>query len=82
MNGYSYVYILEAKRDPARHYVGLTDELADRLARHNRGEVKHTASGRPWRLKSAVAFRLRERAAAFERYLKTGSGRAFARRRL
>jgi predicted GIY-YIG superfamily endonuclease len=60
----------------------MADDLRDRLARHNRGEVPHTSSHGPWRIKSAVAFRDRDRAAAFERYLKTASGRAFAKKRL
>jgi predicted GIY-YIG superfamily endonuclease len=60
----------------------LTDDLADRLRRHNAGEIRHTAKFRPWRIKSAIAFTDRARAAALERYLKTASGRAFAKKRL
>ena len=82
MTNYSYVYILESESDPERYYVGLTADLRDRLARHNRGQVTHTAKFTPWTIKSAVSFRDREKAAAFERYLKSGSGRAFAKRHL
>lgn len=82
MKGFCYAYILESEKLPGRFYVGLTDELAERLKRHNAGEVPHTAKFAPWTIKTAVAFRDRERAAAFERYLKTASGRAFARKRL
>jgi putative endonuclease len=60
----------------------LTDDLHARLRRHNAGEVPHTSKYRPWRIKSAIAFRDRERAARFEHYLKTASGRAFAKKRL
>jgi len=50
------------------------------VAKHNRGEVGHTAKFMPWRIETAVAFLSRDKAAAFELYLKSGSGRAFARR--
>jgi len=66
--------------DADRHYTGITDDLHDRLRRHNAGEVLHTAKHRPWGLRVAVAFRDRERAAAFEKYLKTHSGRVFSSR--
>ena len=82
MNGFHYVYILRSDAHPNSYYTGLTDDLQDRLARHNRGDVPHTSKHRPWSIKSAVAFRDREKAAAFERYLKTASGRAFAKKRL
>ncbi len=80
MHGYHYVYVLQSERDPARHYTGLSDDLRDRLRRHNAGECAHTSKFRPWRLRVAIAFHDRERAAAFEQYLKTHSGRVFASR--
>ena len=82
MNGFSYVYLLESVAAPSHYYAGLTDDLASRLAKHNAGAVPHTARHRPWRIKTAVAFRDRARAAAFEIYLKSPSGRAFAKKRL
>ena len=82
MEPFSYVYILESSLSREHFYVGLTDNLPDRLRRHNAGEVMHTAKYRPWRIKTAVAFRDRHRAAAFECYLKSASGRAFAKKRL
>jgi putative endonuclease len=82
MTGFHYVYTLESEKLPGRFYVGLTDDLKDRLRRHNAGDVPHTAKFCPWRIKSAVAFRERERAAEFEQYLKSASGRAFAKKRL
>lgn len=82
MNGFAYVYILESLNRPQSYYVGLTDDLASRLAKHIAGEVPHTAKLKPWRIKSALAFRDRGRAADFERYLKSGSGRAFAKKHL
>ena len=79
---FSYVYILQSEANSARFYVGLTDDLKDRLRRHNAGEIPHTAKFKPWRIKTAIAFTDREQAAAFEQYLKSASGRAFAKKRL
>jgi predicted GIY-YIG superfamily endonuclease len=76
-----YVYILESL-DGEHFYAGLTDDVPARLAKHNAGEVPHTSKYRPWRLKTCVAFSDEKRAVAFERYLKSGSGRAFAKKRL
>ena len=82
MQGFHYVYILESLGKPAHFYIGLTDDLAERLAKHNAGGVPHTEKYRPWQIKTAIAFRDRERATDFERYLKSPSGRAFAKKRL
>ena len=79
---FSYVYILHSRLDPERYYVGLTDDLHARLKRHNAGELVHTSKFRPWFIKTAIAFRARDRAVAFERYLKSPSGRAFEKKRL
>lgn len=75
-----YVYVLESEVGGEHYYVGLTDDVPARLIKHNAGGVRHTAKFRPWRLKNMVGFANEERAIAFERYLKTGSGRAFAKR--
>jgi predicted GIY-YIG superfamily endonuclease len=77
-----YTYILRNESTPPRFYVGLTDDLATRLKKHNNGDVSHTAKFRPWHIKTAIAFEDRERASQFERYLKTASGRAFTKKRL
>jgi putative endonuclease len=76
-----YVYILESL-DSEHFYVGITDDLRARLAKHNAGEVAHTSKYRPWRIKTYIAFSDDKQAVAFERYLKSGSGRAFANKRL
>jgi putative endonuclease len=70
-----YVYILQSLADTERHYTGLTDDLKARLSVHNSGSVTHTAKYRPWRIKTYIAFSDVGRASAFERYLKSGSGR-------
>jgi putative endonuclease len=76
-----YVYILENATDEA-FYVGITEDLRKRLKKHNAGEVPHTAKHHPWRIKTAIAFTDEARAIDFERYLKSSSGRAFAKKRL
>ena len=80
MNGYSYVYILQSEQNSSKHYTGLTDDLEDRLGKHNKGDVVYTSKYRPWRLRVAVAFDDRKHASSFEAYLKTHSGRVFASR--
>ena len=79
---FTFVYILQSKHQPDHYYVGMTTDLKARLATHNQGEVRSTARYRPWIINTAIAFRDRERATAFERYLKTASGRAFSKKRL
>ncbi|SDM90578.1 GIY-YIG catalytic domain-containing protein [Maricaulis salignorans] len=77
----TYVYILRS--ECGQHfYTGMTTDLEARLERHNAGQVRHTAKFRPWRIQTHIGFDDSARALAFERYLKTGSGRAFARRHL
>lgn len=77
-----YVYILKCIAEPDRHYVGATDNLPKRLSDHNAGKVSHTSKFKPWRLNTYIAFHDRDRAFAFEKYLKSHSGRAFAKKRL
>jgi putative endonuclease len=76
-----YGYILESF-DSKRFYVGITDDLRARLAKHNVGEVPHTSKYGPWRIKTYIAFSDEKQAVAFEKYLKSASGRAFAKKRL
>jgi putative endonuclease len=76
-----YVYILESIAG-GEFYVGITEDLRGRLKKHNGGGVPHTAKHRPWRIKTAIAFTDKARAIDFERYLKSSSGRAFAKKRL
>jgi putative endonuclease len=80
--GFHYVYILTSQSESNRHYIGRTGNLAGRLKAHNQGRVAHTSKHRPWQVETALAFRNKEKAIAFEKYLKTHSGRAFATKRL
>ncbi len=77
-----YVYILESLLPSEHFHVGVTDDLRARLAKHNAGDVSHTEKFKPWRVKTYVAFSDEARAFAFEKYLKSRSGRAFAKKRL
>jgi predicted GIY-YIG superfamily endonuclease len=76
-----YVYIIVSVPYPARYYVGLTENVRQRLGNHNQGAVRSTAPFRPWGLGTAICFSSKDRAAEFEQYLKTGSGIAFLRKR-
>jgi predicted GIY-YIG superfamily endonuclease len=77
-----YVYLMESRSTPDRRYVGYSTDLRSRLADHNSGKNPSTAPHRPWKLKTYVAFSSKQQALNFERYLKSGSGHAFANRRL
>jgi len=77
-----YVYLLQSIPHPDQHYVGLTSNLKNRLAAHNEGKSHHTAKYLPWKLITYVGFTDESKAAAFERYLKSGSGCAFRRKHL
>jgi predicted GIY-YIG superfamily endonuclease len=78
--GKRIVYILRSQSDPARHSVGLTSNVEGRLAWHNAGPSGQTVQHRPWSVSVSVEFADEQTAARFERYLKSGSGRAFAKR--
>ena len=82
MNDYHYVYTLQSLSQPNQIYTGRTENLRGRLNDHNAGKVPHTSKFRPWVIRSATAFKDKSRAIAFERYLKSGSGRAFLHRHL
>ena len=77
-----YVYLLRSQSEQDQTYIGMTEDLRRRLLDHNEGKSVHTNKFRPWSLVTYLAFSNRDRAAQFERYLKSGSGRAFAKKRL
>ena len=79
-SSYTYGYILVSEQDPTRHYIGSTTNLNERLTRHNQGRNPHTAKFAPWRIETAIRFSNPDKARAFEKYLKSGSGRSFAKR--
>ncbi len=77
-----YVYILRSLAHVGRYYVGITADLRARLKKHNAGEVSHTSKYVPCAIKTYIAFSDEKQALAFEKYLKSPSGRAFAKKRL
>lgn len=77
-----YVYILRAKGDPTQHYVGSTEDLKRRIQEHQTATQGYTAQRTDWTLHWYCAFQEAAAARAFERYLKSGSGRAFTKRHL
>jgi predicted GIY-YIG superfamily endonuclease len=77
-----YVYLIESLADCGRRYVGLTTDLRHRLQDHNAGKSTHTSKYKPWKVATYIAFSDRTKAESFERYLKSGSGHAFASKRL
>jgi putative endonuclease len=74
------VSIVRSDADPSRHYVGITNDIRSRLDWHNHGPSGHTLLGRPWSLAVAIEFSTEKEAVRFEKYLKSGSGRAFTKR--
>ena len=77
-----FVYVLKSQSSPARYYTGLTSNVAARLAAHHAGHCPHTAQRGPWNIDVVVEFADEKRAVGFERYLKSGSGVAFAKRHM
>lgn len=77
-----FVYLMRSIVRPDQRYTGSTTKVRHRLIEHNAGAVKSTKAYRPWRLVVAIAFTDDARAVEFERYLKRGSGAAFANRHL
>ena len=77
-----YVYLIESLSARGERYVGMTTDLKRRFQEHNQGKSSHTTKFSPWKLITYVVFTDRAKAEAFERYLKSGSGHAFARKRL
>jgi putative endonuclease len=77
-----YVYILESVNNSEIKYYGFTENLRQRLQEHNSGKSSHTFKNRPWRIKTAIAFTNMTQALAFEKYIKSHSGRAFASKHL
>lgn len=76
-----YVYLIRSINFPDKTYVGHTDNLKERLATHDSGGSIYTKDHRPWRLVMFLGFNDKLKATVFEKYLKSGAGRAFAKKR-
>ena len=76
-----YVYILRSSNHPKRLYIGCTQDIEKRLLEHNRGDGAYSKTYAPWELEAYIAFKDKPLAEEFERYLKSGSGHAFLKKR-
>jgi putative endonuclease len=76
-----HVYLIRSLKYPDQVYIGYTINMEQRLETHNSGGSVHTATYRPWELIACLSFKEKSTALAFESYLKSGSGNAFAKKR-
>ena len=76
-----YVYLIQSIQFPKQKYIGHTDNLEECLLTHNSGGSIYTKNYKPWKLVYYSAFEDKLKATAFEKYLKSQSGRAFANKR-
>ncbi|MCF7809299.1 MAG: GIY-YIG nuclease family protein [Candidatus Marinimicrobia bacterium] len=76
-----FVYIIQSVNYPDKYYTGMTRRIGHRVREHNRHAHEYSSRFKPWELRTYIAFDSKEKAAQFEKYLKTPSGRAFAKRR-
>jgi predicted GIY-YIG superfamily endonuclease len=77
---FHYVYILQCADNS--HYIGCTSDLLDRINRHNFGQVAYTKTRLPVKVIFTASFPDKYKAYEFEKYLKSGSGRAFTKKHL
>ena len=77
-----YIYMIRSIPNPEQTYVGFTEDLKARLKAHNNGQSPHTSKFKPWDLITYLTFKDKPKALAFEKYLKSHSGKAFANKRL
>ena len=75
-----YLYLIQSLPVPDQRYIGITANLDERLQTHNAGGSPHTSKYRPWKFVLHFCFQDDQRAVEFERYLKSGSGHAFAKK--
>ena len=76
-----YVYILKSQIYPNKIYIGQTKDVVQRLCVHNTGGSPHTSKYKPWSLVTSIFFKEQKKAILFEKYLKSGSGRALVKKR-
>jgi putative endonuclease len=77
-----YVYLLKSIKNPSKTYIGYTTNINQRLDTHNSGGSVYTKDDRPWTIVTYLAFESERKALDFEKYIKIGSGHAFAKKRL
>ncbi|HDR14176.1 MAG TPA: GIY-YIG nuclease family protein [Desulfobacteraceae bacterium] len=77
-----YVYLLRSIPHPDRTYIGFSKDVRSLLNAHNLGQYPYTGKFKPWKLLTYIPFVERQKALDFEKYLKSHSGKAFAKKRL
>ncbi len=75
-----YTYILKLSNN--KFYIGYSSNLESRIKTHKLGNVPVTRKFRPLKLVFYCAFVSKQKALAFEKYLKSSSGFAFRNKRL
>ena len=75
-----FVYLLQSRTHSNKTGVGFTEDLKKRMTAHNTGQSPYTSKFKPWKLVTYIAFEDRQKALSFEKYLKTHSGSAFAKK--
>ena len=73
-----FTYIIRSVSNPEKTYIGFTSNIEERLKSHNLGKTSYTKHYIPWKLEFYAAFPNKSPAMNFEKYLKSGSGKAFA----
>lgn len=79
MKNYHYVYLLKCA--DGKTYTGCTGNLKQRIQAHKAGKVEFTKFRLPIELITCIAFSDKTKAFQFEKYLKSGSGKAFSNKR-
>jgi predicted GIY-YIG superfamily endonuclease len=77
-----FVYILRSKKYRERLYIGLTEDVFERIKEHNAESSKYSRVYAPWELEAYISVKNKETAHGLESYLKSGSGFAFLKKRL
>jgi predicted GIY-YIG superfamily endonuclease len=77
---YYHVYIIQSIYFPSESYIGFTTDIQKRLSKHNESGTTYSAKFKPWKIKNIITFTEKDKALAFEKYLKSHSGRAFAKK--
>lgn len=75
-----YVYLIQSVKNSNKTYVGYTTDIKQRMEQHNSGASAYTSDFRPWKLVTCICFDDKTKALEFEKYLKVGSGYAFAKK--
>ena len=77
-----YIYFLRSQSNPKKTYIGITQDVDRRVAKHNAGDSPHTARFIPWELMGSLAVPTKRKAIDLERYFKQGSGHAWLHKHL